>query len=862
MNAAYKWRLDNGVYAYLVDETGINGPFIYYRSSNKRVYDSDVIVSGDTGLTVNEVYKITNDIVISSIVDDFNEAKYVSFFNKLYNMVMEEYPNTVLLDASYYYNIGINECSDSGSSELEYDILFNVANTETSDHSEVRINNINTNPYKGDLKYDMYFKLEKGEKGDVPVVNATASAKMIDDYKEPKVKVTKSGDVAEPTFNFNFEIPSSKGISSDGSFRPVDTYEGTEDKKSETVVDSNGVSNMEYYPSDIGKDVIHNETTQTSTGITSTEYNENGEKLHETIINSSSVTTEHIYTQELVDNLESKTINETGWYRVYEGDFCTTARLSISRGPNVSENYYLSFNFGAKDTDNVKPYSDSITLINGSFKEGNQTIDKVRIVNYQYHCIVEVHINEIDDYNNVYRINNVQGSGKVVNLEESNIKQIGKFANYITTLNLINGISTVNDVKCSSIINNEVKYGLTINESYSNRFYKIYEYRTSDSESINSSVKMSINLRGHNEGYTFLLDIMSEEKVKFTQLSGNYGDEQVLEGVNLMFSKDENGNVNGYDVILGFDSYYGGGDVIYLTLVEGKGTLVKSKTLRNISIDDEELARLKEFSFRSGFYSGTISTSDISCNNISVSNSILMDGKNIVNVINNSLPVGTVMMYSGDTTSFDLSSFDWKLCDGKSYFITGERAYLVVSTGSTDVTVYDDKLEVFNPINKGGLIRPTTPTRSTKKFKLSEGKIFTTPDINGRFVVGVGKIKDSNKNETHNFELGVKTGETSHKLTLNEMPKHNHVINDNAVEGIHMHAIYAGKKISNEGPTWGINLTSYEGVNYAKGSQGPGYTNKGGHDGRHIHKIDYIGGDGGHYNIPQCIALYYIIKVK
>lgn len=775
MKAAYKWRLDNGVYAYLVDETGINGPFIYYKSSNRRVYNDDAtVVTGETGETINETYKIADDKVISSIVDEFSEPTYVSFFNKLYDMVMEEYPNTVLLDVTYYYNIGVNECSDSGSSELEYDILFNVANTETSDHSEVLISNINTNPYKGDLKYDMYFKLEKGEKGDVPVVNATASAKMIDDYKEPKVKVTKSGDVAEPTFNFNFEIPSSKGINSDGSFRPVDTYEGTEDKKSETVVDSNGVSNMEYYPSDIGKDVIHNETTQTSTGITSTEYNENGEKLHETIINSSSVTTEHIYTQELVDNLESKTINETGWYRVYEGDFCTTARLSISRGPNVSENYYLSFNFGAKDSENKKLYSDSITLINGSFKEGNQTIDKVRIINHQNHCIVEVHINGIDDdYNNVYRINNVQGSGKVVNLEKS----ITEVANYITTLNLINGISTVNDVKCSSIINNEVKYGLTINESYSNRFYKIYEYRTSDLESINGSVKMSINLRGHNEGYTFLLDIMGEENVKFTQLSGNHEDEQVLEGVNLMFSKDENGNVNGYDVILGFDNNYGGGDVIYLTLVEGKGTLVKSKTLRNIQITDEDLGKLKNFSFVSGFYSSDINTRTVNCNDIKVSNSIqankiYMGEENIVNVINNSLPVGTVMMYYGDTTSFDLSTCDWKLCDGKRYFIMGEIAYEFVAISNTGVIVYTDEFT-------------STGERKKAIFSISQGEIKTTPDINGRFVIGVGQFKDENyyKNNykatnTYTFDVGNIGGDFSKRLKQSEcaLPKHGHEV--------------------------------------------------------------------------------------
>lgn len=846
MNAAYKWRLDNGVYAYLVDETGINGPFIYYRSSNKRVYDSDVIVSGDTGLTVNEVYKITNDIVISSIVDDFNEAKYVSFFNKLYNMVMEEYPNTVLLDASYYYNIGINECSDSGSSELEYDILFNVANTETSDHSEVRISNINTNPYKGDLKYDMYFKLEKGEKGDVPVVNATASAKMIDDYKEPKVKVTKSGDVAEPTFNFNFEIPSSKGISSDGSFRPVDTYEGTEDKKSETVVDSNGVSNMEYYPSDIGEDVIHNKTTQTSTGITSTEYNENGEKLHETIITYSSVTTEHIYTQELVDSLESKTINETGWYRVYVGDFCTTARLSISRGPNISENYYLSFNFGGKDEKNKKTYSDSITLINGSFKEGYQTIDKVRIVNYENNCIVEVHINDIDEYNNVYRINNVQGSGKVVNLEKS----ITEVANYITTLNLINGISTVNDVKCSSIINNEVKYGLINGESTEGKdgFFKIYEYRTSDSESINGSVKMSINLSGYTEGYTFLLDIMSEGNVKFTQLSGNHGNEQVLKSVNLMFSKDEEGNFNGYDIILNSGSYYDG-FIIFLTLVEGKGTLVKSKTLKSTPFSDEELIELKRFSFVSGFYSSDINTSTVNCNNINVSNSIKMDGENIVNVINNSLPVGTVMMYSGKTSDFILSSSDWKLCDGKQYFIKDERAYEIANIQNAGVIVYTDEFT-------------STGKRETVMFSRSQGEIKTTPDINGRFVIGVGSFYDGVSGKTLNFNLCGIYGDASQKLNVDQMPRHNHSINDVPGEGVHMHAIYAGKKIGNTGPTWGINLSSYEQVSYAEESQGPGYTNKGGYDGRHTHKIEYTGGTSPFSKIPQCIALYYIIKVK
>ena len=42
----------------------------------------------------------------------------------------------------------------------------------------------------------------------------------------------------------------------------------------------------------------------------------------------------------------------------------------------------------------------------------------------------------------------------------------------------------------------------------------------------------------------------------------------------------------------------------------------------------------------------------------------------------------------------------------------------------------------------------------------------------GRFVVGVGKAKDSNLTSRHLLESG---GEEQHKLTIDEMPKHKHI---------------------------------------------------------------------------------------
>lgn len=107
--------------------------------------------------------------------------------------------------------------------------------------------------------------------------------------------------------------------------------------------------------------------------------------------------------------------------------------------------------------------------------------------------------------------------------------------------------------------------------------------------------------------------------------------------------------------------------------------------------------------------------------------------------------------------------------------------------------------------------------------------------IKGRFLLGTGSL-ESNNNEYFgqvtageiNAPVGEKGGETWHKLTINEMPKHKH----NSKARINWFNETANGPILNQ---WG---TSNVGVD-----RGTTYTSE-------------IGGDNSHNNIPPYFSVY------
>ena len=114
MKAAYKWKIQNGIYGYITDEENY-GPFIYEDESGKRIYSG----STETGTSVNDGY-------ISSIVSNMSKDEYVTNFDKFKELVLSTYPYTQFLDTIYYYKVEYDECAvpqcseGSGSGQTYY----------------------------------------------------------------------------------------------------------------------------------------------------------------------------------------------------------------------------------------------------------------------------------------------------------------------------------------------------------------------------------------------------------------------------------------------------------------------------------------------------------------------------------------------------------------------------------------------------------------------------------------------------------------------------------------------------------------------------------------------------------------------
>lgn len=96
-----------------------------------------------------------------------------------------------------------------------------------------------------------------------------------------------------------------------------------------------------------------------------------------------------------------------------------------------------------------------------------------------------------------------------------------------------------------------------------------------------------------------------------------------------------------------------------------------------------------------------------------------------------------------------------------------------------------------------------------------------TPDLRSRFVLGAGS----------SYSVGATGGEETHKLTINEMPKHNHAVNDLT-------------KLSNAHSVQSI----------APYTMAESWTNN-------TTLIKYAGGDAAHNNMPPYYALCYIMKL-
>lgn len=135
-----------------------------------------------------------------------------------------------------------------------------------------------------------------------------------------------------------------------------------------------------------------------------------------------------------------------------------------------------------------------------------------------------------------------------------------------------------------------------------------------------------------------------------------------------------------------------------------------------------------------------------------------------------------------------------------------------------------------------------------------------TPNLQGRFVIGQGSVTESD-GITYTYGIGDKGGKSKHKLSIDEMPTHNHntgsstsnatvYTKDN--EGTHTHEI---PSINGDG--WGSKV---RGGSESDASAWP-KTNSTGSAHKHSFEMYARGGGSAHENRPLYYALAYIIKV-
>ncbi len=212
------------------------------------------------------------------------------------------------------------------------------------------------------------------------------------------------------------------------------------------------------------------------------------------------------------------------------------------------------------------------------------------------------------------------------------------------------------------------------------------------------------------------------------------------------------------------------------------------------------------FSFSNGTGSGTITYENITVTQNINTKKLYLDGIDIENKL---VPLGVVQMWAG--TSNNIPD-NYLLCNGQA-------------VSKTDYPeLYNTLGDTFNTAINANGVNATAP--SSDKFRL--------PDLQGRFIVGY------NPNNNDYKLIANAGGETSHKLQLNELPQHNHAVDDyygmensgkikEAIQGGNLYGKYVSLNkyyLGWNASDWDNNSILYETHNTADAGSGDAHENR------------------------------------